>query len=254
MTPTERRLSAMTRLAIEALPDRGSAIVILPTGSIEQHGPHLPVGVDAILGQGWLAATLPLLPPEAPVYVAPPVTFGMSDEHRDFPGTLSIGPAAFHRLILVAARQVRSWGFGALAVLNTHGGNSAALVATLREVQTRLGLPAAMLAPAWKPPVSEREAALGIHAGRIETAWMLAFAPHLVAMDKAVREYPPRSDGTTPLARSWLASDVSKSGVIGDATDARADEGRAWVEVGARSLADQILRFAEAVRRTGPSP
>ncbi|MGH8021173.1 MAG: creatininase family protein, partial [Opitutaceae bacterium] len=64
----DRYLPSMTCAQIEALPHRASAIVIIPTGSVEQHGPHLPVGVDSILGQGWLAAALPHVPAQVKVY------------------------------------------------------------------------------------------------------------------------------------------------------------------------------------------
>lgn len=249
-----RYLPAMTRTQIEALPGRASAVVIIPTGSIEQHGPHLPVGVDAILGQAWLAAALPHVPAHVPVYVGPAITYGISEEHLGFPGTVTITPWLFHRLLLGLARQIHALGFRTLAVLNTHGGNSPTLVATLREIQTAVGLHACMIASGWKPPVSEQEATYGFHAGRVETAWMLALAPHLVHMDRATCEYPAKLDDpgelrpeNAPATFSWISADVSKSGVMGDATAARADEGAAWFEAGARALAQRIVELAAAV-------
>lgn len=251
--PRTRHLLAMTRSELDTLPGKSSAVVIVPTGSIEQHGPHLPVGVDSMLGQGWLAAALPLLPADAPVYVGPPVTYGKSNEHLAFPGTLTLSARTLHRLILAIARQVHALGFRTLALLNTHGGNSAVLNATLREVQNTIGINACLLAPTWKPPVATRELRHGIHAGRIETAWMLALAPHLVHMERAVREFPvPEGDpgeigpvDARALA-GWMSQDVSHTGTMGDATAATAGDGRAWIEAGARSLADRILELLAA--------
>jgi creatinine amidohydrolase len=256
-----RYLPAMTSAQIETLPQRASAVVVLPTGSIEQHGPHLPVGVDSVLGQAWLGAALAHVPATIGVYVAPPITYAVSDEHTGFAGTVSIGPKLFHRLVLASARQIKALGFRTLAVLNTHGGNSPTLVATLREIQSSLEMNACMIAPAWKPPVDAQEAAYGFHAGRVETAWMLALAPHLVHMDRATTEYPARIDdpGTlrperAPATFSWATADVSRSGVMGDARAATVEEGREWFDAGAHSLAAQIIKLSEAVARQRTFP
>jgi creatinine amidohydrolase len=251
-----RYLPGMTRAQIDSLPGKGSAVVIVPTGSVEQHGPHLPVGVDSILGQAWLAYALPHVPAHVPVYVGPALTYGKSNEHLGFPGTLTISALSLRRVLLAVARQVRDLGFGTLAILNTHGGNSAVVVATLREIQTEFGLNACMIAPTWKPPVDEQEQRFGIHAGRIETAWMLAVAPQLVRMQRAVCEFPARIDDPgrvrpvdAPATAAWMSLDVSRTGVMGDATAATASDGRAWFEAGARSLAARIVELAGKVSR-----
>lgn len=250
-----RYLPAMTRTQIETLPGKGSAIVIIPTGSIEQHGPHLPVGVDSILGQAWLSAALPHVPRSTAVYVGPPVTYGKSNEHSGFPGTVSISARTLHRLLRSIARQLAALGFRTLAVLNTHGGNSAVLVSTLREIQTSVGINAGMLSFGWKPPLSPQEAAHGFHAGRFETALMLAVAPHLVHMSHAVCEYPAELTSAgqvgpvdAPATYGWISADISRSGVMGDATAATLADGRAWLEAGGRSLAEQIVKLSEKVR------
>lgn len=260
-----RYLPAMTRSQIEALPDKASAVVIVPTASIEQHGPHLPVGVDSILGQAWLSAALGHVPVSVPVYVAPAITYGKSNEHCGFPGTVSISARTLHRLLNWIARQIAALGFRTMAVLNTHGGNSAVLVSTLREIQTSVGIHAGMLSFGWKPPLPPREATQGFHAGRFETALMLAIAPHLVAMDRAVCEFPlPDGDdgrvGPVDAAATygWISADISRSGVMGDAPSATVEDGRAWLDAGGRALAEQITRLCEKVGggrdRTRPSP
>jgi creatinine amidohydrolase len=244
----------MTAAQIASLPGRGSAIVIITAGSVEQHGPHLPVGVDAILGQAWLSAALQHVAAQIAVYVGPPITYGISTEHAGFAGTVTISPRVLRKVLVQTARRIHALGFRNLAILNTHGGNTATLVATLREIQSSLGMNAAMIAPTWKPPVDAQEAAYGFHAGRCETAWMLGLAPHLVHMERAVREYPARVDDPgelrpegAPARFSWMTSDISRSGVMGDAIAARADEGRAWFDAGARSLAAQIVALAASL-------
>jgi len=254
-TLAPRYLPALTRAQIEALPGKATSVVIIPTGSIEQHGPHLPVGVDSILGQAWLAAALPHVPASASVYVGPPLTYGKSNEHTGFPGTLSISTITLHRLLKSIARQLTALGFRTLAVLNTHGGNSAVLVSTLREIQTSCGINAGMLSFGWEPDLPAREAATGIHAGRFETALMLAVSPGLVRMDRAVTVYPPPSVHSatvgivdTPVSLGWATTDLSPSGVVGDACAATEAEGRAWLAAGGRALAEQILRLSARIR------
>lgn len=250
-----RYLPAMTRQQIEALPGKSSAVVIVPTASIEQHGPHLPVGVDSILGQAWLAAAVPHLPASAGVYIGPAITYGKSNEHAGFPGTVTISARTLHRLVKAIARQLAALGFRTLAILNTHGGNSAVLVSTLREIQTSVGIQAGMLSFGWKPPLAPQEATYGFHAGRFETALMLAIAPGLVKIEHAVSEFPAQLESAgqvgpvdAPVTYGWLSADISRTGVMGDATAATAADGRAWLDAGGRALAGQIVKLCETVR------
>jgi len=230
-------LPAFTAAEIAAIPNKRRALVIIPTGAIEQHGAHLPVGVDAILGQAWLANALPKLSAGAAkrVFVAPPITFGKSNEHDGFAGTVTISARTLRRVLLALAAELRAMGFRSIAVLNTHGGNSPVIVCTLREIQTSLGMRAGMIRPDFSGR-DAREMKCDIHAGEWETALMLACAPELVRMDKAVCEYPPRSlDGV-----AWMTRDVSKSGVIGDARAATAAKGKLWLEGASAALAGRI--------------
>lgn len=237
-------LPGLTRTALDAIPDKAEVLVILPTGAIEQHGPHLPVGVDAILGQVWLNQALPKLPTGTRVLVAPPITYGKSSEHIGFPGTLSISAKTLRRLVLATAQQLHALGFARFAVLNTHGGNSAVLVYTLREIQTSLGLQAGMISHGYPPPVSTQESTYGFHAGEWETSLMLAVAEDLVRMDQAVCEYPVRLDDpgelrpeNAPATYSWITSDISISGVMGNPSVATREKGRRWLDEASTALA-----------------
>lgn len=245
-----RYLPALTRDALEAIPDKHRALVVLPTGAIEQHGPHLPVGVDALLGQALLDVALPQLPPEAPVWVAPPVTYGKSNEHADFPGTVTVSARSLHRLLLALARQLHSFGFRKIGILNTHGGNSTVLVYTLRELQSALDLRAGLITNPFRPPLSPQESRFGFHAGEWETALMMAAARELVHPDLAVCEYPSRHDAPgnlhpedAPATFAWLTRDISSSGVMGDATAATEDNGRAWLASASSGLAQKLLEL-----------
>ena len=241
-------LPALTRAQLTAIPSKDHALVVLPTAAIEQHGPHLPVGVDAILGQALLAAALPKIAGRAPVYIAPPLTYGKSNEHLGFPDTVTLSARTLHRLLLALATQLRDLGFRRLAIFNTHGGNSTVLVTTVRELREALGLDAAILRHGFEPDVSAQEAAWGFHADEWETSLMLACAPELVRMKQAVCEYPARLDDpgelrpeNAPATFAWLTSDISKSGVMGDATKATVEKGRRWLDAAAASLAERIV-------------
>jgi creatinine amidohydrolase len=248
-----RYLPSLTRDELENFPEKHRTLVIIPTGAIEQHGHHLPVGVDAILGQAWLANALPKLPPAARILVAPPITFGKSNEHVGFPGTVFVSAKTLRRLLLAAADQLKALGFQHIALLNTHGGNSAVLVYTLREIQTTLGLRAGMLNFPYKPDLSPQEAEYGFHGGEWETSLMLACSPELVRMEKAVCEYPARLDDpgelrpeNAPAIFSWISSDISKTGVMGDATRATREKGLHWLDAASSALAKRISELLPA--------
>jgi len=242
-----RELVALTADQLTALPDKAQALVIIPTCAIEQHGHHLPLGTDAILSRIWLAHALPRLAVDAPVFIAPSITFGKSNEHLGFPGTITISARTLRRQLLALASGLKALGFRQIAVLNTHGGNSATVVATLREIQGTLGLRAGMLSGHYRPVQVPQETAFGFHAGEWETSLMLAAAPALVRMDRAVCEYPARIDAHGTLRPegaaavfAWKTSDLSQSGVMGDATLATAEKGMRWLEESSTALARKI--------------
>jgi len=246
-----RYLMALTREELEALPDKKTAFIILPTGAIEQHGEHLPVGVDALLGQAWLNAALPKVPPGVSLLVAPPITFGKSNEHVGFPGTLTLSAKSLRRVVLAAARQLHQLGFRNLGVLNTHGGNSAVLVYTLREIQSTLGMRAGIIGSNYQAALSPQEREYGFHAGEWETSLMLASTGNLVRMDRAVSEFPARLEDpgelrpeNAPAIFSWISSDVSRSGTMGDATRASLEKGRLWMDEASSALAKRITHLA----------
>lgn len=247
VAPRGRELAAMTANELAAIPDKAHALVIIPTGALEQHGHHLPLGTDAMLGQLWLSHALPKLAPSAPVFIAPALVYGKSNEHADFAGTLTLSARTLRRQLLAIAASLKALGFRQLAVLNTHGGNSATLVPTLREIQTTLDLRAGMLSGYYRPQQSPQEAAFGFHAGEWETSLMLAGYPALVRMDRAVCEYPARIDAPgilrpegAPAVFAWKTSDLSQSGVLGDATLATAEKGARWLDEASTALVRKI--------------
>ncbi|TAG31156.1 MAG: creatininase family protein, partial [Verrucomicrobia bacterium] len=242
-----RYLGGLTREELHSAAARSGALAIIPTGAIEQHGPHLPLGTDALIGQGLLAQALSLTPLSVPAFVAPPLLVGKSNEHADWPGTLSLSGRSFALLLRTQIEQLYRLGFRRIAIFNTHGGNSAVVVPLIRELQHLPGVRLGMLQSAFKAPQHPQEAAEGFHAGEWETSLMLGLAPALVRQARAIRYYSaPLGDGGelraegAALTLCWTTRDLAPQGVMGDATLATASKGEAWVAASAASLAERI--------------
>ena len=255
-TYRNRYLPAMTRRAIEAIPNKADALVILPTGAIEQHGPQLPVGVDALLGQIYLDYALPKLPDEAPVYVLPPIQAAKSNEHTGFPGTLILNRESLRRLIFSAGQQIAEWGFGRIAILNTHGGNISVVKSALRELNLEFGLEVQVLSFPYEIETCARERAYGIHANEVESSLMYAATPDMVDPSVATCCWTGSLDDPktlqsefAPATYAWKTLDISRSGTVGDATVATVEKGERWIARAADALS---ARLVELVKKSDP--
>ena len=253
ISPTyrERCLLAKTLAEIQSLPDKDKIPVVIGTGAIEQHGRHLPVAVDALLAEAFLERAVALLKSETKLLVGPPITFGKSNEHSGFPGTIIISKNTLRRQLLAIAKQLHDWGFRVLGIANFHGGNTGVLNYTLAEIESSLGIRAELLRPAFDMDLSQQEETYGFHAGEVETSWMLDIWPDTVDMSQAVCEYPASIDDPgslrpedAPATFAWAFCDLSESGVMGDATQATAEKGKRWMEQGIRALANELNRLA----------
>ncbi|NEW41997.1 mycofactocin biosynthesis peptidyl-dipeptidase MftE [Nocardia cyriacigeorgica] len=200
-------------------------ILAVPVGSTEQHGPHLPLSTDTDIA---LALCTRLAAARADVLVAPAVPYGSSGEHAGFPGTLSIGASALELLIVELCRSATD-SFERILLVNGHGGNVEPLRRAVDLLRTesrdvRLFLPRYDGDP---------------HAGRTETALQLALSPGRVRTDRAeagdVRPLPQ----ILPLLRTGGVRAVSPNGVLGDPTDATAEEGAALLAQLTSQLTDQ---------------
>jgi creatinine amidohydrolase len=250
-------LPAMTPVRIAALSDRAWAPVIVPVGAIEQHGPHLPVAVDSFLAQVWVEQLISRLPAGANCYVAPALTLGKSNEHTGFPGTLMISKETLRLQLLACARQLHAWGFKQMAVLNTHGGNTAVLTYTLREINATLGLRAGVLRNPNAIDVSPQEEAFGFHANEVETALLLAVA-HPLVKPGAVCEYSGRLDDQrelrperAPATFAWVTQDLSRTGIMGDAPAGTAANGHRWIAHSAEGFAQAVAALCREGRTVG---
>lgn len=244
--------------------DTSRWIAVLPLAAAEQHGPHLPLGVDAFIAEAYLARVRAQLPPDLPVTFLPLQRVGASQEHAAFPGTLSFSAETLIAALCDLGESVRRAGLRKLVIVNSHGGNSPMIDIAARRLRaekdmlvvisawSRFGYPDGLFSP--------DEQRFGIHAGAIETSLMLAARPELVRKDKVERFESAALSmrrafkwlGTErPAGFSWMAQDLHASGAVGDATMATEDKGAAALAFGAQSfveLLSEIDRFDLDVR------
>lgn len=243
-------------------------IAVLPVAAVEQHGPHLPVGVDGFINEGYLARALALLPASLPVSVLPLQWVGKSDEHLAFPGTLTLSAGAAINAWIEIGESVYRAGVQKLVMINSHGGNGAVMEIVARDLRVRHGMLA--VTASWSrfgyPDglFTEMERAHGIHGGAVETALMRAIRPDLVRADKIAdfksetvameREFKwLRAD--RPAGFGWMTQDLNPLGALGDARAGTREKGEAALEHGARAfieLLEEVQRFDVTRLNDGP--
>jgi len=209
--------------------------LIVPLGSTEQHGPHLPLDTDTRIATAVAGALAQQMPAEN--LVAPAIPYGASGEHQGFPGTISIGTEALATVLIEYGRSACDWA-DRLVFVNGHGGNLDALrtaVRLLRAEGRDVG---------WcSCSVTDADA----HAGDMETSVLLHLSPELVrTRDAAPGNTEPLAD-LLPRLRAGGVAAVSTSGVLGDPTTATAAAGE-------RMVADMVTDCIARVRRWSPGP
>ena len=239
--------------ALQRSPDIASVVAVLPVAAIEQHGPHLPVSVDASLVNGVIEASLPHLPADLPVLFLPTQQVGKSNEHLRFPGTLTLGVETLIRVWMELGECVARTGIKKLVLFNSHGGQVSVMDIVARDLRARHDL--IVFSSNWySMPLGDAvnglftpdEHRFGIHAGDMETSMMLALRPQYVDMAQArdfksssqerAEKYPILGNGTSAKL-GWQVQDYNAMGAAGNATLATADKGRAVIEASARQLA-----------------
>jgi creatinine amidohydrolase len=190
-----------------------AAVLLVPTGSFEQHGPHLPLHTDTTIATAVAEGVARVLGPRT--VVGPPIAYGSSGEHQSFAGTVSLGTDALRLAIVELVRSASTWA-QRLVLVNGHGGNVTALRLAVELLRTE-GRDAA-----WLPCVASEGDA---HAGHVETSLMLHLAPHTVDQARAVAgNREPLRDLMPALVAGGVGA-VSPTGVLGDPRGATAEAG-----------------------------
>lgn len=208
-------MTALGDLVWTDLTDR-RPVLVLPLGSTEQHGPHLPLDTDTRIA---VAIARRAVESRDDAVLGPALAIGASGEHAGFPGTLSIGTEALTNVLIELVRSADA--FAGVVLVNGHGGNVDAVRAAIA-TSTAEG----RVARAWSPSIPDGDA----HAGRSETSLLLAIDPTCVRIDAlAVGNDAPVSELLDDL-RSGGVRAVSANGVLGDATSATREEGAALLD------------------------
>jgi creatinine amidohydrolase len=233
--------------------DPERTVAILPVGAVEQHGPHLPVRVDAAINAGVVARAIELMPSDCAALVLPMMPFGKSDEHLAFPGTLTLSYETLGRVWYELGECVHRAGIRKILFLNSHGGQPQLLEIVCRDLRVKLGMFA--VTAMWPRLIDmdelydSSENRHGIHGGQSETSVMLHLHPDLVEMNSAENFVPLTVEieresemlGPGGAARfGWQAQDLHPKGACGDATQATADLGKITVERAAARLVQLI--------------
>ncbi len=205
----------------------GRSILAVPLGSLEQHGPHLPLDTDSRVAA---AVATGLTARRSDVAVAPVVAYGASGEHADFPGTLLVSHDVLADLVVELVRSARDT-FSGVVLISAHGGNADAL-AEVRRRTTEEGDDVIV----WQAAPRDGDA----HAGRTETSLMLAIDPAAVQMERAEPGCTDPLSELLPRLRRSGVRPVSSNGVLGDPTGASAEEGIELLDALVSDLAARV--------------
>ena len=239
--------------------DAARWIAVLPLAATEQHGPHLPLETDVLIGEAYLARVRELLPATLPVTFLPLQPVGISTEHIDYPGTRTLPTETALKEWLAIGERVAQSGIRKLVMVTSHGGNSAAMSLVAQDLRAHHGLLA--VTTSWfrfgvpDGLFSEEETRHGIHGGATETSIMLARYPQRVRQE-AIADFRPTSiameqkfrwlSAHRPVPFAWQTQDLHQSGAVGDATQATAEKGEQLLDHGARAfceLLDDVDKF-----------
>ncbi len=229
---------------------RRDAIVILPIAAIEQHGPHLPVEVNSMLGETVAARTAAKLQAAGEeVLVLPVLWTGLSEHHMSFGGTITLDNATFAAVVAGVVKSVVRQGFRRIALLNAHGGNENALRTIVDDLTPKLGVPIIQFTYWYAAAVAigkilETQGGLQ-HACEAETAMMKAVRPELVAEDRISlaksNTTPDLSDLVGGGVYMWRSiGSRSGSGVIGNPEAASKEKGEALFDAISTALTEKL--------------
>jgi len=227
-----------------------TSILLLPIGAIEQHGPHLPLSVDAVIAHETATAVVGECGEDLDVWQLPTMSISKSNEHAWSAGTLWLSPDTMMSVLRDIARSIAATGAERLVLLNGHGGNTTHLGTALRELRLEFGLKTFLMHPSLPPAYggvsTEEELGMGIHGGRNETSVFMHLRPDLVKLHLAERRVPEAIANNKhvkfggSVSFGWLSNDFHPDGYIGDPTGANPELGKRLFEGAVDNLAEAM--------------
>ena len=230
------------------------SVVIVPVGSIEQHGPHLPLATDSI-NVFYLARRAA---ESAQVLVAPIIKTGVSFNHIDFPGTITLQPETLTAVIIDVVQSLVHHGFWKIILLNGHGGNNSAIETAAIKLKVEFTKVIIGVLHSWilcKESSKVLESPIRYHADEGETSRVLVTAPHLVKMERAKLEVPKTRSGffnfqITEVFKQTVfyglprTQTATQSGIFGDASIATKEKGEALL----KEMIDNFVKELERLK------
>jgi creatinine amidohydrolase len=246
----EVQWNRLTAAELRTLAEK-DAIVLLPVASTEQHGPHLATGVDMFLGAEGCRRIATKVSAKRPCIVAPPVWMGLAEHHVAFGGTFTLPLPVWHALLREVCRSILRAGFRKILLVNSHGGNMAALNALTVDLSKELDAPIATTTlyslahetGAYAKILEDQTQVM--HACEAETAMMMVAAPDCVRTDKIAEAVGPMMTAGAALSRALHTcksfKELTPTGVVGDARKANRAKGEALFEAAADLVAERLI-------------
>ncbi|NKK72833.1 creatininase family protein [Rhizobium leguminosarum bv. viciae] len=237
--------------------DMSKIVAVLPVGAVEQHGPHLPVRVDAAINNGIMEHAAAKMEADFPALILPTMSVGKSNEHTAFPGTLTLSAETLGRLWYEVCESVFRAGVRKVLFVNSHGGQPQVMEIVCRQLRINLGMFAVSSQWSRFTDLSDmfggEERKHGVHAGEVETSVLHYLHPELVDMQYAEdfvplskqleMEYDMLMTEGGAVGFGWQAQDLHPSGACGNAAAADAERGRITVE----RAADRLIKLIKEV-------
>jgi creatinine amidohydrolase len=244
-----------------------NATAVINVGAIEQHGPHLPLGTDTILGTEVMGRAMARLPEDVVVLGLPPTNLGKSVEHIEWPGTLTYSGDTLRAVMMDTAMSVARSGFSKFVLIGSHGGNVGIVDDYFRDLRMATKMRVFKIYMGGIAPVpglvAPEEAAIAMHAGDSETSMVRAVCPEIVHMDRAeghIFDPDPHvgySFKGNDVIEAWVAADLSRSGAIGNPYTSSEEKGKLMLEAKIARLAElleAIYRCPPRAIRAAPRP
>ena len=254
----------LTRLEMEQV-DKKETIILIPVGALEQHGNQAPLGTDDIIAEGMIEYLSRALEeagePDFPMLVFPVIPVGLSTEHRNFCGSITLRPDTYYHMLYDICVSLVHHGFQKIAFLICHGGNAPIIQVLSRELRSELGISPFFLSsgafshPDVKATISEGNI-WDFHGGEMETSMVMAVDESLVKLEtaeagipvsfahnKALLPYGAVSIGW--VSEDWKTKDGKPIGIGGDPSGATAEKGRIILETSARALIPGLLEIRD---------
>lgn len=254
-----RQYSRMTRLEMEQV-NKDETLILIPIGSLEQHGNHLPLGTDTMIGEQLIDYIKDELDDDFSMLVFPSISIGLSTEHKNFCGSITLKPDTLYHMLEDVCRHLAYHGFKKIVFLNSHGGNTPVIQVLSRELRVNEGITIFCIQSGfWDNPDVKNTLSEGniwdFHGGEMETSMVMAIDEDIVHLDVA-REGVPTAFVKNkhfglfgPISISWIGEDWKDQegnpiGIGGNPVGATAEKGKIIFKSFAESIARGLIEIS----------